>query len=460
MRRRGAGNLYRLARSLNVTSEGNRLMLAWRDRATGRDLFSIAGPDELLGLKIVTERLPLAVLARETGQPLSRFYRLLSWLDRRGILDAPATLLRRDEALFGPALTDDRLTVTTMGLQWHITQACDLHCRHCYDRSPRQPITETEALKVLDGFEVFCREHWCSGSISFTGGNPFLYRGFLELYAEAVRRGFEVDILGNPVERNRLEEVCRRQSPSMYQVSLEGRRPRNDAVRGSGSYDRAIAFLGMLREMGVPSVVMLTLTRFNLHEVLPLARLLEARTNGFTFSRLSRTGRGAALDQPDSVRFRRFLHQWVRYRDDSRIASDKDNLVNLVLEEQSQPLHGGCTGFGCGAAFNGFDVLPDGEVYACRKFPSPIGNALRQTFDEIWYSPEAALYRRGLKACDGCTIRHACGGCMAACDRSERLEDTRDTMCWRTCAGPGDGFQSECHVGALRHKAKSPLDGE
>ena len=30
---------------------------------------------------------------------------------------------------------------------------------------------------------------------------------------------------------------------------------------------------------------------------------------------------------------------------------------------------GGCTGFGCGAAFNFMAVLPDGEVHACRKVP-------------------------------------------------------------------------------------------
>jgi hypothetical protein len=51
----------------------------------------------------------------------------------------------------------------------------------------------------------------------------------------------------------------------------------------------------------------------------------------------------------------------------------KDNLLNLVLAEGGEAPFGGCTGNGCGAAFNFVTLLSDGEVHACRKFPSPWG---------------------------------------------------------------------------------------
>lgn len=51
----------------------------------------------------------------------------------------------------------------------------------------------------------------------------------------------------------------------------------------------------------------------------------------------------------------------------------KDNLFNLVLAEGGEAPFGGCTGNGCGAAFNFVTLLSDGEVHACRKFPSPLG---------------------------------------------------------------------------------------
>ncbi|MCF8040004.1 MAG: SPASM domain-containing protein, partial [Desulfohalobiaceae bacterium] len=77
------------------------------------------------------------------------------------------------------------------------------------------------------------------------------------------------------------------------------------------------------------------------------------------------------------------------------------------------PLFGGCTGFGCGAAFNFVSLLPDGEVHACRKFPSYLGNIFEQTFDDIYDSQQARAYRAGPAACRDCSIRPVCRGCPA-----------------------------------------------
>ena len=91
----------------------------------------------------------------------------------------------------------------------------------------------------------------------------------------------------------------------------------------------------------------------------------------------------------------------------------KDNLFNITRMKQGRELFGGCTGFGCGAAFNFFAVLPDGEAHACRKFPSPIGNVLEQGIAGAYDSDAAKKYRNGCNACTACTIRPVCGGCLA-----------------------------------------------
>ena len=293
-------------------------------------------------------------------------------------------------------------------------------------------MTDALAIRALDELERFCARHWVVGSISLTGGNPFLHPGFFELYAEAVRRGFPVDILGNPVSRADLERLCAIHPPRQYQVSLEGRRGHNDSIRGAGNYDRVQAFLKILKEMDVPSAVMLTLTERNMREVLPLAAILEDRTDAFTFARLSRTGEGASLEHPDPQRFRNFLRRFNAYAERSQIVSFKENLLSLVRYEQGQTLARGCTGHGCTVAFDGVALLPDGEVHGCRKFPSLIGNLLDQSLEDIYHSREAVAYRRGMHACDGCPIRHVCGGC-AACAKmsSSGLAGAVDPFCWR-----------------------------
>ncbi len=52
----------------------------------------------------------------------------------------------------------------------------------------------------------------------------------------------------------------------------------------------------------------------------------------------------------------------------------KEGLLNVLRAEARLPRWGGCTGHGCGAAFNFVALLPDGEVHACRKFPSMLGS--------------------------------------------------------------------------------------
>jgi radical SAM protein with 4Fe4S-binding SPASM domain len=91
----------------------------------------------------------------------------------------------------------------------------------------------------------------------------------------------------------------------------------------------------------------------------------------------------------------------------------KDNLFNIVRYHYGRPFLRGCTGFGCGAAFNFVALLPDGEVHACRKFPSSIGNILESGFQAIYDSPQAKRYRRGCDECRPCAVREVCGGCLA-----------------------------------------------
>lgn len=58
-------------------------------------------------------------------------------------------------------------------------------------------------------------------------------------------------------------------------------------------------------------------------------------------------------------------------------------------------------------------LLPDGEVHACRKFPSLLGNIANSDLIEIYDSNEAERYRQGPTACRKCKIRNSCGGCPA-----------------------------------------------
>ena len=313
-------------------------------------------------------------------------------------------------------LRDGRLFGRKAGaftLQWHLTNACELSCLHCYDRTQLGCLPLAQAEKILDDFLAFCHRKRVAPQLCLTGGNPFLYPHFLQLYRAAATAGCAISMLGNPVTEERLAEIVELRVPTYFQVSLEGRREYNDRIRGAGHFDRVLAFLPLLRKWQVRSQVMLTLHQENLAELVPLAVELAGQVDRFTFNRLSQVGAGANLHLPGKREYVELLKDYVVAARSHPHLGFKDGLFNVMRHHFGRPLTRGCTGFGCGAAFNFVAVLPDGQVHACRKFPSPIGNLLESSLADIYASRAARRYRRGSRACRCCRLRNRCGGCLA-----------------------------------------------
>ncbi len=397
-----------------IPSPGRAYVVIWIRPGSRGVSITGAGADELLALKIVSEGMDPSGAAAEGGISAAAVGNLLFRMQQRGLILAPDSMIRRPCRFPAGEIKDpDFFVSNTFALQWHITQACDLNCRHCYDRSERETMTLQQALGVLDTFHDFCTRHHVYGHVSFSGGNPLLYPHFDRIYQEAADRGFMTAILGNPAPLHRIENILSVHKPGFFQVSLEGMKEHNDSIRGPGNYDRVMDFLNLLGDLGIYRMVMLTLTRHNRDQVLDLADSLEGRTELFTFNRLASVGQGAGLEAFPPALFPGFLSAYMDAAASNPVMAFKDNLFNLLRWQKGMPAGGGCTGHGCGAAFNFVSVLPDGEVHACRKFPSWIGNIYEQSLNDIYHGSYAVKYRSGSGACSDCPVRPVCGGCLA-----------------------------------------------
>ncbi len=312
----------------------------------------------------------------------------------------------RDRILFGR-----KSKVFT--LQWHLTNACPFNCKHCYDRSQRENLQLDEALRVLNSFEAFCKHKSVEGRVCLTGGDPFLYPFFWDLYESITSRKFKTSILGNPISDSNIRRLINIQKPIYYQVSLEGLKENNDKIRGAGHFEQVLSFLERAEESSLQTHVMLTLTKSNLKDVIPLGEYLRDLAHRFTFNRLSRTGEAVSIEMPTKGDYIEFLKEYIKAAKHNSIFGYKDNLFNIYRHNFGSALLPGCTGAGCGAAFNFMALLPDGEVHACRKFPSLLGSIAKLDLIEIYDSKEAERYRQRPTACRKCKIRNSCGGCPA-----------------------------------------------
>ncbi len=405
---------------------GDESVLVWMAPRTREVRVETASPEDFLPLKIVVEKTDILDAAKAGGVAVSAIETLLRRATRKGLILAPLSKVKRDDGFpQGKQIGPEFLIADVFTLQWHITQACDLRCKHCYDRSVRPDLGLKDAYRILDDLFDFCRQKAVQGQVSFSGGNPFLHPDFKKIYHAAADRGFALAILGNPVQRERLEELVEIEKPVFFQVSLEGLEGHNDRVRGEGHFRRTLDFLDTLRQMRVYSMVMLTLTRDNMSQVIPLAGILRDRADLFTFNRLALFGEGKNLMLPSPEEFRDFLAEYLKASRNNPVMALKDNLFNILHHQEGESLFGGCAGYGCGAAFNFLALLPDGEVHACRKLPSLIGNITGEPLEEIYDSYQARCYRAGCSACSECPIRPVCGGCLAVAS-SLGLDPFRD----------------------------------
>lgn len=407
-------------------------ILIWYSPKRKKVMVQEAHPKDLLILKMISERIPFEKVAKEKEVNLSDLFWRAADLAGKELTIGSVSEIRRKNLERKKVFSPHVFQADVFTLQWHITHACDLNCKHCYDRSLRSDLSLDEALRILDDTLSFCNQKKVKGHICFSGGNPFLHSNFKAIYQAAVDRGFRTSILGNAIGRERLAEITGIQKPRYYQVSLEGLEKHNDEIRGAGYFRKVFQFLGTLRELGISSSVMLTLTRENINQVIPLAEKLRGHTDYFTFNRLAMFGEGADLNLPEPEEYKDFLDAYIAAADENPVMGFKDNLLNVSLQEKGRGLFDGCTGYGCGAAFNFVALLPDGEVHACRKMPSLIGNISKESLFDIYDSQDAGKYRKRNDECAECEIEHYCGGCMAA--TSAYVKDVfkeRDVFCWK-----------------------------
>jgi len=155
---RGLAGYFREGEGV-MPAPGESLILLWKDRR-GEMHLEEQKRDLLLALKIATEDLDLRILSEETGVGVMSSRSILYRAEKAGILKRPSSKIKRDYGTAGIDISSSGnfVVADTFTLQWHITQACDFHCRHCYDRSSREHLTFEKALFVLDQFNEFCKK--------------------------------------------------------------------------------------------------------------------------------------------------------------------------------------------------------------------------------------------------------------------------------------------------------------
>lgn len=326
--------------------------------------------------------------------------------------------------------------------QWHITEKCNLRCKHCYhDKySSDNELSLAELIDVADKIQDTLKKWNKKGTLSITGGEPFIVQDKmfpLLSHIDALQSVHHFDILTNGwfINNEVIEKLKTLTKLRRVQLSLEGATPStNDEIRGSGSFEKAIDAIRLLKQNNFQVAVMMTISSFNKGEIDPLIDLLaEEDVDTFSAERFIPEGKGSALEQNflglDQLReifteiYKRALKQKkprvLLYRPLFALLNGDDPTVGAM----------------CSVGTNALTIMHDGTIYPCRRLPIPIGNALTDSFYKIWYTSDLLWNIRqasNLKGkCSGCDLIPVCRGCRAMAYSVTGDYLAEDPQCWR-----------------------------
>ena len=300
-----------------------------------------------------------------------------------------------------------------------VTRRCPLECLHCYNNLPmgdmdakRRELTKEEHFRVLDELvEMGC--FW----ILYTGGEIFARKDFLEIYTYAKKKGFLITLFTNgTIINEQIADYLKEWPPFAIEITLYGRtRETYEALTAvSGSYDRCLRGIRLLKERGLPLKLKTVATSINKHEVTAMRRFaeeelgVEFKMDGQINPRIdcSQSPLAVRLTPEELVAIDMNMPKGIsEYR---RLAErDLERPPNLAQID---------TVYYCGGGMNGFAINACGEMGICVISQQETFDIRASGVKTVWDKSLLDLRtqkRTRVTKCVECRIQSLCSMCPA-----------------------------------------------
>ena len=352
---------------------------------------------------------------------------------RRGFLAVVRGIVRYGVAK--PQLLDAPFLVV-----WNLTDACNLRCRHCYQRAGLKKSDELSTLEKLRVVEELADAGVVS--IAFSGGEPLVAKDFFEIASKVKEEGMYLAVATNgTLITSDMAKRLKSLGTDNVEVSLDFPDAKyHDDFRGvEGAFERTLQGIQNCVAEGIYTCIATTVTRLNLHQIhriIELAKQLKVRR--FIAFNFIPTGRGVdAADIDLTPEQREQLLTRLFHENSSggiEVLSTAPQYARVSLES-SGGVNVAPTHFyvgeaswnlrvlaefigGCGAGRLYCAIEPNGDVSPCVFMPGlTVGNLRKEGFMNIWHHSSVLASLRDRVSlhgnCGSCEYRFICGGCRA-----------------------------------------------
>ena len=300
-----------------------------------------------------------------------------------------------------------------------VTYRCNLKCAFCYAACGCQKKeggdSEMSIRELLKIFKVIRKDAQVP-SISFTGGEPLLRKDIVELVAGAKKAGLRVNLISNGtlLAGNDLAGRLHDAGLNSAQISIEGPTAEtHDSLTGvSGSFEKTLKGISSLKDANIHVHTNTTVNSRNAEHLVDLVKFV-AKIGMARMSMNMVIPAGSASGRELQISYSKI---WS-FVEPARNAARKLGVEFMWYSPTPMcifnPLAEGLGNKSCAACDGLLSIAPNGDVLPCSSYSQPVGNLLRQPFEEVWNSTTSLFFRRKEYApeeCSGCGKFTACAG--------------------------------------------------
>ena len=313
----------------------------------------------------------------------------------------------------------------SFGFQWHITDFCNLRCKHCYQtKFNKNSDLPLEKIKfIIDKISETLRDKKIS--VNITGGEPFLREDLFDIlfYIEKKNNFKEVNIItnGSVLNEDNIKILDKIKKFKYLKLSVESyNKDKNDFIRGKGNLEKVIENIKLFKSLSNKKIIiMITLSMLNYKDLIPFFEFSkDLKVDGVILERFVPLGRGKGMF--DSYlrkdEWKDIIRQIIYFLDLNISPEELIQYKAFWIDLEKNKLKGAL----CNLGDESMAIMPDGDIYPCRRLQITIGNILNEDFSEIIVKLKKFKDKisENLKGeCKNCKIKNCkienCIGCRA-----------------------------------------------
>lgn len=316
------------------------------------------------------------------------------------------------------------------GLQVHITEKCRYNCTHCYmDRNPvDMDNSVVEAIK--EQITSLKKNGIRIGRISLTGGDPLCHPNWEHITSEFFNLGLKIKFLGTPKTLTAdTINLFHKYNMDSFQVSLDGLQIKHESIRGEKTFQETIDALLLLHKNGILPHIMFTVNEYNKSDLIPLIDYLHTLDIPilFGFDFCVPIGNASKNNLFLTVPSRKEIieifcqkQQELNKLGTKLLLCEKSHYINAYKYKKNSYMEDAEKEYtnmgGCSAGWSSLSIMPNGDVYPCRRLPYVLGNVLKDDLFGIIMNHDFMRKLRNRESfglCSSCEKYLVCRGCPA-----------------------------------------------